>query len=149
MILEGEYEPSTWTWVNEQVEEYEASGGERANAVPGTNWSIILMTTRGNKTGKLRKSPLMKVEHDGEYVLVASKGGDPNNPGWYHNIKADPTSVTIQDGAEVWLADVREVTGDERAVWWDRAVAVFPPYAEYLEKTDREIPVLIARRPSA
>lgn len=149
MSLEGEYEASTWDWVNQQVEEYEASGGARANTLRDTGLPIIVMTTRGTKSGKLRKSPLMKVEHGGEYALVASKGGAPNHPGWYHNIKADPASVVIQDGPEPWLADVREIAGDERATWWERAVAAYPPYAEYQEKTDRQIPVFVARRRDA
>ena len=107
---------------------------------------MIILTTRGNKTGKIRKTPLMRVEHDGEYALVASMGGAPQHPVWYHNLKADPRAVTIQDGPEPFDAEVREVTGDERALWWERAVAAYPPYAEYQAKTERTIPVLVARR---
>jgi deazaflavin-dependent oxidoreductase (nitroreductase family) len=146
MPLEGDYEPSTWAWVRDQVEEYESSGGTRANTLRDTGLPIIIVTTRGNKTGKLRKTALMRVEHDGEYALVASMGGAPAHPVWYHNLVADPEAVMIQDGPEPWDARVREVAGDERAAWWERCVAAFPPYAEYQEKTSRTIPVLIASR---
>ncbi|MDQ6838874.1 MAG: nitroreductase family deazaflavin-dependent oxidoreductase [Actinomycetota bacterium] len=144
MALEGEYEPSPTPFVREQVEAYESSGGERGNSLMNTGIPVIIVTTRGNKSGKLRKTPLMRVEHEGEYALVASKGGAPTHPVWYHNLTADPTSVMIQDGPDPFEADVREVTGDERAAWWDRAVAAYPPYAEYQANTDREIPVLVA-----
>lgn len=143
MGIEGEYEPSTWGWVADQVAEYEASNGERANTLRDTGMPIIVMTTLGHKSGKVRKVPLMRVEHDGEYAIVASKGGAPAHPGWYHNLVADP-NVTIQDGPAPFDAQVRLVTGDERAAWWERAVAAFPPYAEYQEKAEREIPVFIA-----
>jgi deazaflavin-dependent oxidoreductase (nitroreductase family) len=146
MTLEGDYEPSAWEWVNRQAEAYERSGGTEANTLFDTGLPIIMMTTRGSKSGKLRKSPLMRVEHEGEYALVASKGGDPNHPGWYHNIKADPTAVVLQDGPEPFDVDVREVSGDERAEWWERAVAAYPPYADYQTKTDRLIPVFVASR---
>jgi deazaflavin-dependent oxidoreductase (nitroreductase family) len=146
MSLQGEYEPSAWAWVRDQVDAYEASGGTEANTLLDTGMPVIVATTRGHRSGKLRKLALMRVEHDGEYALVASKGGDPAHPSWYHNIVADPTAVMIQDGPEPFDADVREVTGDEKALWWDRAVAAYPPYAEYQEKTDRQIPVFVARR---
>ena len=146
MTLEGEYEPSTWEWVRDQVETYERTGGREANTLRDTGLPIIIVTTRGRRTGKLRKTPLMRVEHDGEYALVASMGGAPKHPVWYFNLKDDPTAVMIQDGAEPWDAVVREVEGDERARWWERAVAAFPPYAEYQQKTDRVIPVFVARR---
>jgi F420H(2)-dependent quinone reductase len=146
MPLEGEYEPSTWEWVRDQVAEYEASGGQRANTLFDTGLPIIIVTTRGNKSGKLRKTPLMRVEHNGEYALVASQGGAPRHPVWYWNLEADPTAVMIQDGAEPFDAEVREVQGDERSTWWDRAVAAYPPYKEYQERTDRQIPVFVARR---
>src|SRR4029450_6231123 len=103
--------------------------------------AIVVVTTRGNRTGKLRKTPLMRVEHAGEYALVASQGGLPRHPVWYHNLKADPETVTIQDGPEPFDVRVRELTGDERAEWWRRAVAAYPPYAEYQERTERQIPV--------
>ncbi len=146
MPLEGEYEPSTWDWVAEQVETYERTGGREGATLLDTGLPIIIVTTRGHRSGKIRKTPLMRVEHDGEYALVASKGGAPEHPDWYHNLVADPTAVVIQDGPEPWDAVVRRVEGAERAEWYERAVAAFPPYAEYQEKTDREIPVFIASR---
>ena len=146
MPLQGEYEPSPAQWVRDQVEEYEGSGGTRGNMLRGTEWPVIIVTTRGAKTGKLRKFGLMRVEHGGEYALVASKGGTPENPLWYQNLVADPTAVMIQDGPEPFDAQVREVNGEERAEWWERAVAAYPPYAEYQTKATRQIPVLIASR---
>jgi deazaflavin-dependent oxidoreductase (nitroreductase family) len=126
------------------VEEYERSGGERANTLRDTGLPVIVVTTRGRHSGKLRKSPLMRVEHGGEYALVASKGGAPSHPVWYHNLVADPLAVTIQDGPEPFDAQVRELSGAERDLWWQRAVAAYPPYAEYQLNTDRQIPVLLA-----
>jgi F420H(2)-dependent quinone reductase len=146
MTLEGEYEPSPWQWVRDQVETYERTGGREANTLRDTGLPIIIVTTRGARSGKIRKTALMRVEHDGEYALVASMGGAPKHPVWYFNLKADPTAVMIQDGPEPWDAEVREVDGDERAEWWGRAVAAFPPYAEYQQKTERRIPVFVARR---
>jgi len=146
MPLQGEYEPSPAGWVRDQVEAYERSGGREASTLRDTGLPIIVMTTRGRHSGKLRKSPLMRVEHDGEYALVASKGGAPENPVWYWNLVADPTAVTIQDGPEPFDVVVRELDGEERSVWWDRAVAAYPPYAEYQDKTTRLIPVLLATR---
>ncbi len=147
MTLEGEYEPSPTAWVRNQVEAYERSGGQEANTLRDTGLPIILVTTRGNQSGKLRKTPLMRVEHNGEYALVASYGGSPAHPVWYHNLKADPEAVVIQDGPEPFDAEVRELSeGDERDEWWDRAVAAYPPYADYQVKTDRLIPVFIASR---
>ena len=146
MALEGEYVPSPWEWVRDQVESYESSGGQRGNTLLDTGLPVIIVTTRGNKSGTLRKTPLMRVEHGGEYALVASMGGAPKNPVWYYNVRADPNAVTIQDGAEPFDAEVHEATGDERAAWWERAVAAYPPYAEYQTRTDRQIPVFIARR---
>ncbi len=143
MPIAGEYEPSTWGWVRDQIAEYEASGGSSANTLRDTGIPIIVVTTHGHKSGKVRKMALMRVEHDGDYALVASKGGAPDHPGWYHNLMADP-HVMIQDGPEPWDARVRLVTGEERQRWWERAVAVFPTYADYQEKTDREIPVFVA-----
>jgi deazaflavin-dependent oxidoreductase (nitroreductase family) len=145
MTTEPEYEPSTWDWVAQQVDAYEASGGSQANTLRDTGLTIIVMTTVGHKTGKVRKVPLMRVEHDGEYAIVASKGGAPKHPGWYHNLVADP-SVTIQDGPEPFEYEVRPVASDQRDIWWERAVAAFPTYAEYKDKADREIPVFIATR---
>ena len=146
MPLDGEYEPSPAEWVRDQVAEYERSGGTRANTLLDTGLPIIIVTARGAKTGKIRKWALMRVEHDGEYALVASKGGAPDNPQWYENLRADPTALMIQDGPEPFDAVVREVTGEEKARWWERAVRAFPTYAEYQENTTREIPVLVARR---
>lgn len=146
MPLDGEYEPSKQSWVAEQVAEYEASGGQRANTLRDTGLPIVIVTTRGARSGKVRKLGLMRVEHDGEYALVASKGGAPDHPDWYFNVKADPTALVIQDGPEPFDAVAREVTGEEKAEWWRRAVAAYPPYAEYQQKTSREIPVFVARR---
>ncbi len=146
MTLQGEYEPSPWEWVREQVETYERTGGREANTLRDTGLPVIIVTTRGNKSGKLRKTPLMRVEHGGEYALVASMGGAPKHPVWYHNLKAHPDAVVIQDGPEPFDAVLREVSGDERGEWWKRAVAAYPPYAEYQERTERTIPVFVARR---
>jgi F420H(2)-dependent quinone reductase len=146
MSLEGEYVPSTAPWVRDQVEAYESSGGQKASTLGDTGLSVIIVTSRGNKSGKLRKTPLMRVEHDGEYLLVASKGGAPAHPVWYYNLRSDPDAVTIQDGPEPFDVTVRELAGEERATWWQRAVAAFPPYADYQVKTDRLIPVFLATR---
>ena len=146
MPLEGEYVPSTAGWVRDQVEAYEASGGREANTLRDTGLPIIIVTNRGNKSGTIRKTPLMRVEHDGEYALVASKGGAPQHPVWYYNLLADP-EVMIQDGPEPFDAVVRQITGDEREAWWERAVAAYPPYADYAVRAteaDREIPVFVA-----
>jgi F420H(2)-dependent quinone reductase len=142
----GEYTPSPWDWVRDQVERYERSGGREANTLADTGLPIVIVGTRGNKTGTLRKTPLMRVEHDGEYALVASMGGAPKHPVWYYNLVANPRAVTIQDGPEPFDAEVRELSGEERALWWERAVAAYPPYAEYQTKTERQIPVFVARR---
>jgi deazaflavin-dependent oxidoreductase (nitroreductase family) len=144
MTLEGEYVPSPSRWVREQVEAYERSGGREANTLRDVGLPVIIVTMRGNRTGKVRKIALMRVAHNGEYALVASKGGAPQHPVWYDNLKANPDEVTIQDGPEPFEARVRQVTGEERAAWWERAVAAYPPYAEYQEKTDRKIPVFVA-----
>ncbi|HLJ07948.1 MAG TPA: nitroreductase family deazaflavin-dependent oxidoreductase [Acidimicrobiia bacterium] len=144
MTLQGEYVPSAAKWVRDQVEAYERSGGREANTLRDTGLPVIIVTMRGNKSGSVRKIALMRVEHGGEYALVASKGGSPQHPVWYHNLKAHPDEVMIQDGPEPFAVTVREITGEERATWWDRAVAAFPPYAEYQQKTDRQIPVFVA-----
>ncbi len=145
MPVEGEYEPSPQKWVRDQVAEYEASGGARANTLMDRGIPVVIVTTKGAKTGKVRKLGLMRVEHAGEYALVASMGGAPQNPVWYHNLKADLTALMIQDGPKPSDYVAREVEGDERALWWDRAVAAYPDYAEYQTKTDRVIPVFVAR----
>ncbi|WP_061334754.1 nitroreductase family deazaflavin-dependent oxidoreductase [Streptomyces scabiei] len=142
MPLEGEYEPSPAQWVREQVELYESSGGTRGTTLRDTGLPVIVLTTRGARSGKLRKTPLMRVEHGGRYAVVASQGGAPKHPVWYHNLKSDPL-VERQDGPARQELTAREVTGDEKAEWWERAVAAYPPYAEYQEKTDREIPVFV------
>ena len=146
MPIDGEYEPSALDWVREQIADYEASGGQRANTLRETGIPVIVVTMRGHRSGKVRKIALMRVEHDGAYALVASYGGRPSHPGWYANLVADP-NVMIQDGPEPHDYVVREVTGDERQMWFDRAVGVFPTYREYQAKTDRVIPVLVAERP--
>lgn len=146
--LQGDYEPSAWDWVRNQVAEYEASGGQQANTLLDTGLPIIVITMRGNKSGKVRKTALMRVEHGGEYALVASQGGMPKHPVWYFNLLAHPDEVTLQDGPEPFAVQVRELSGDERATWWERSVAAYPPYAEYQENTTRVIPVLLAT-PSA
>jgi F420H(2)-dependent quinone reductase len=146
VTFQGEYEPSSFSWVRDQVDAYERSGGREANTLGDTDLPVVVVTMLGNKSGKVRKVTLMRVEHGGEYALVASLGGAPKHPVWYYNLKASPDDVTIQDGAEPFPAHVREVDGDERAAWWDRAVAAYPPYAEYQERTDRTIPVFVASR---
>ena len=148
MTLQGEYEPSPEEWVRNQVEEYESSRGERGGTLMDTGIPVVILTTRGHRSGKLRKHPVMRVEQDGAYALVGSKGGAPEDPLWVHHLRADPSAVMIQDGPEPFDAEVRELAGDERAEWWGRAVSVFPPYADYKEKTEREIPVFLATRRS-
>jgi deazaflavin-dependent oxidoreductase (nitroreductase family) len=143
--LQGEYEPSPQAWVREQVDAYERSAGAEANTLLDTGIPIVVVTALGNKTGKIRKFAVMRVEHDGEYALIASKGGAPTHPLWYSNVTQHP-HVMIQDGPEPRDYDVVEIDGDERERWWERAVAVYPAYAEYQLKTDRRIPVLLARR---
>lgn len=148
MPITGEYEPSALEWVRDQVAAYEASGGAEANTLRETGIPIVVITMRGAKSGKVRKIALMRVEHDGDYCLVASYGGRASHPAWFANMMADP-HVTIQDGPEPHDFTVREVTGDERAEWWDRAVAVFPTYADYevsAAEHGRTIPVLVAER---
>ncbi|MBB5928492.1 deazaflavin-dependent oxidoreductase (nitroreductase family) [Streptomyces echinatus] len=142
MPLEGEYEPSPTQWVREQVEEYESSGGTKGTTLLDTGLPVIVLTTLGAKSGKIRKTPLMRVEHAGRYAVVASVGGAPKHPVWYFNVKAHPL-VELQDGPERRDMRAREVTGAEKAEWWERAVAAFPPYAEYQEKTARQIPVFV------
>lgn len=146
MPIEGEYEPSALDWVREQVAEYEASGGERANTLRDTGIPVIVVTMRGASSGKVRKIALMRVEHEGSYALVASYGGRPSHPAWYANLVADP-NISIQDGPEPHDFVVRQVDGDERAVWWERSVGVFPTYADYevaAAEHGRTIPVLVA-----
>jgi deazaflavin-dependent oxidoreductase (nitroreductase family) len=146
MPLDGEYEPSPEKWVRDQVELYERTGGREGNTLMDRGIPVVLFSTRGAKSGKVRKNPLMRVEHDGAYAMVASQGGAPKHPTWYHNLKAHPDQVTVQDGPEPWDGVAREVTGPEKAEWWERAVAVYPDYADYQRKTDREIPVFVVER---
>jgi F420H(2)-dependent quinone reductase len=140
MPLSGEYEPSTSDWARENAEKYMESGGTDGTELQGK--PVILLTTIGAKTGKVRKTPLMRVEHNGEYAVVASLGGAPKHPVWYHNVKAHP-QVELQDGEAAKDYEAREVFGDEKAVWWERAVEAWPDYAEYQTKTDRQIPVFV------
>ncbi|WP_431961551.1 nitroreductase family deazaflavin-dependent oxidoreductase [Actinacidiphila sp. bgisy160] len=140
MPLVGEYQPSPEQWVRDQVELYESSGGTDGTTLRGR--PVIVLTTLGAKSGRIRKTPLMRVEHDGRYAVVASKGGAPRHPVWYHNLVADPR-VELQDGPVRQDMTAREVTGDERAQWWERAVEAWPDYAEYQKNTDREIPVFV------
>ena len=140
MPLTGEYAPSPSDWAREQAEKFEASGGTEAADLQGR--PIILLTSVGAKTGKLRKTPLMRIEHDGEYAVVASRGGAPTHPVWYWNLVKNP-HVELQDGDVKRDYAAREVTGAEREVWWERAVEAWPPYAEYQTKTDRIIPVFV------
>jgi len=140
MPLVGEYVPSTQKWVRDQVELYESSGGTQGTTMRGL--PVVVLTTVGKKSGKLRKTPLMRVEHDGTYAVVASLGGAPQHPVWYHNVLAHPT-VELQDGPVKRELVAREVFGDEKAFWWDIAVAAYADYADYQAKTDRIIPVLV------
>jgi deazaflavin-dependent oxidoreductase (nitroreductase family) len=140
MPLTGEYEPSTSARARDQVELYEATNGEQGGDNRGR--PVIILTSVGAKSGKLRKTPLMRVEHEGVYAVVASLGGAPRNPVWYHNLKKNP-HVELQDGATRRDYTAREVTGEEKAAWWERAVETWPDYASYQAKTDRQIPVFV------
>jgi deazaflavin-dependent oxidoreductase (nitroreductase family) len=140
MPLTGEYDPGTSAWSRQQTEIYEATNGEQGGDLRGR--SVIVLTSVGAKTGKLRKTALMRVEHEGVYAVVASLGGAPRNPAWYQNLKANP-HVELQDGATRRDYTAREVTGDEKATWWKRAVEAWPDYATYQARTDRQIPVFV------
>jgi deazaflavin-dependent oxidoreductase (nitroreductase family) len=142
MPLTGEYEPSAAQWVRDQVDLYERSGGTEGTDLQGK--PVIILTSLGAKTGKIRKTPLMRVEHDGEYAVVASLGGAPKHPVWYYNLRENP-AVELQDGPVKKDYVAREVTGQERETWWERAVAAWPDYAEYQKKTARTIPVFVLR----
>ena len=142
MPVEDDYEPSPRAWVRDQVELYEGSGGTQGTTLRDTGLPVVIITNRGVRSGKLRKTPVMRVEHDGRYAAVASQGGAPTHPNWYYNFRANP-AVELQDGARKQHMVAREVTGDERAQWWERAVAAYPPYAEYQQKTSRQIPVFV------
>ena len=142
MTLSGEYVPSPHAWAADQVEKYESSGGTEGTTMQGK--PVVIVTSVGAKTGKIRKTPLMRVEHDGSYAVVASKGGAPTHPVWYYNLVANP-KVELQDGPVKKTYEVHEATGDERAEWWDRAVEAWPDYAEYQKKTDRQIPLFVLK----
>ena len=142
MPLTGEYEPSTLDWVREQVELYESSGGTKGTTLRDTGLPVVIMTMMGAKSGKLRKVPIMRVEHGGSYAAIASQGGAPTHPTWYANLLAHP-EIELQDGPVKRDMVAREVTGEEKRVWWERAVAAFPPYADYQQRTDRQIPLLL------
>ncbi len=143
MPLTGEYEPSPTPFVRQQVDDYERTGGAEGGTMQGL--PVIILTSLGAKSGRVRKTPLMRVEHDGEYAVVASKGGAPDHPAWYQNLVSHPL-VELQDGPQRHDYHAREVTGKEREQWWERCVAAFPPYADYAQKTDRVIPVLVLTR---
>jgi deazaflavin-dependent oxidoreductase (nitroreductase family) len=143
MPLVGEYEPGTTAWAREQVELYESSGGTEGLTLRGM--PVVILTSVGASSSKLRKTPLMRVEHDGTYAIVASLGGAPKNPAWYANVVHHP-EVELQDGPQKWDMVAREVHGDEKALWWERAVAAYPDYAAYQRKTTREIPVFLLER---
>jgi deazaflavin-dependent oxidoreductase (nitroreductase family) len=147
MPLEGEYEPSPQQWVRDQVELYERTGGREGGTLRDTGLPVVVFSTRGAKSGKVRKQPLMKVEHDGAYLMVGSQGGAPTDPAWVANVRKAPDQVTVQDGPEPWDGVARELSGDERDEWWERAVAAFPNYADYQKKTDRQIPIFLVERP--
>jgi deazaflavin-dependent oxidoreductase (nitroreductase family) len=142
MPLDGVYEPSSQQWVRDQVELYESSGGTQGVTLLDTGLPVVVVTSVGASSGKLRKNPVMRVEHDGRYLAVASVGGGPKHPAWYANMLAQP-QVELQDGPRKWDMVARELEGDERAQWWDRAVQAFPNYAEYQKKTERVIPVFL------
>lgn len=142
MPLQGEYEPSTQGWVREQVEAYESSGGTEGLSLLDTGLPVVIVTSVGARSGKLRKTPLMRVEHDGRYLAVGSQGGAPTDPHWVRNLREHP-KVELQDRTQKWDMTVRELTGPERAEWWDRAVEAFPNYAKYQQRTERLIPVFL------
>jgi F420H(2)-dependent quinone reductase len=146
MPLEGSYVPSPQQWVRDQVELYERTGGQEGNTLRDTGLPVVIFSTRGATSGNVRKQPLMKVEHDGAYLMVGSQGGAPSDPAWVSNLRKAPDQVTVQDGQEPWDGVARELTGEEKAQWWKRAVAAFPNYADYQKKTDREIPVFLVER---
>ena|ERR1700733_5835421 len=145
MSVDGDYEPSPAAWVRDQVELYENSGGTQGTTLRDTGLPVVIITNRGVRSGKTRKTPVMRVEHDGRYAAVASQGGAPTHPSWYYNFRAHP-EVTLRDGSHTWHMLAREVSGAERDEWWDRAVAAYPPYADYQRKTTRQIPVFVLER---
>jgi deazaflavin-dependent oxidoreductase (nitroreductase family) len=148
MAIDGEYVPSTAAWVRDQVDEYEGSGGTAGTTLRDTGLPVVIITNRGARTGAVRKTPLMRVEHEGVYAAIGSKGGAAENPVWVYNLRKNP-QVVLQDGADSWEMTAREISGDERAAWWERSVAAYPPYAEYQQKTGRLIPIFLLERSGA
>jgi len=146
MPLEGEHEPSPQQWVRDQVARYEATGGREANTLRDTGLPIAIFWTRGARSGKVRKNALMRVEQDGAYLMVGSQGGAPTDPAWVSNVRKAPDQVTVQDGTEPWDGVARELSGDERELWWKRAVEAYPSYADYQKRTDRLIPIFLVER---
>ena len=146
MDNDPDYDPSPWEWVRDQVDTYERSGGKEGTTLLDTGMPVVVVTHRGNRTGKVRKSPVMRVEHEGRYAVVGSMGGAPTHPVWVFNLRARPDEIRLQDGPDAFDVTVRELDGDERQVWWDRAVAAYPPYEEYQARTTRVIPVFLATR---
>jgi len=142
MPVEGDYQPSPRAWVRDQVELYERSGGTQGTTLRDTGLPVVIITNRGARSGVVHKTPVMRVEHGGRYAAVASQGGAPSHPFWYYNLRAHPR-VQLQDGPDTQDMTAREVSGGERAQWWERAVAAYPPYAEYQQKTSRQIPVFV------
>ena len=142
MPVEGDYQPSPRAWVRDQVELYERSGGTQGTTLRDTGLPVVIITNRGARSGVVHKTPVMRVEHGGRYAAVASQGGAPTHPFWYYNLRAHPR-VELQDGPDKQDMTAREVSGGERAQWWERAVAAYPPYAEYQQKTSRQIPVFV------
>ena len=142
MPVDGEYAPSPAAWVRDQVELYENSGGTQGLTLRDTGLPVVIVTNRGARSGKVHKTPVMRVEHGGRYAMVASKGGAPDHPLWYYNVRANPL-VEVQDGPRKQDMIAREVSGAERAEWWERAVAAYPPYADYQKRTTRQIPVFV------
>jgi deazaflavin-dependent oxidoreductase (nitroreductase family) len=142
MPVHGDYEPSSWQWVRDQVEEYEGSGGTLGTTLRDTGLPVVVITNLGARSGKVRKTPLMRVEHQGRYAAVGSKGGAPQDPLWVNNFRVNPR-VELQDGQDKRDMVARELTGEERSAWWERAIAAYPPYADYQKRTDRLIPVFV------
>ena len=145
MAADDQYVPSPRAWVRDQVAEYEGSNGATGTTLRDTGLPVVIVTNRGAKSGAIRKTPLMRVEHEGSYAAVGSMGGAPKNPVWVYNLRQNP-DVVVQDGAQKWDATAREVTGPERDLWWERAVAAYPPYAEYQQRTSRIIPVFVLEK---
>ena len=143
MSLTGEYEPSPEKWVRDQIEAYESSGGTRGNTLRDTGLPVVIVTSKGAQSGKIRKAALMRVEYGGRYALVASQGGAPKHPTWYFNLLSHPR-IELQDGPVPQDMTVRLLEGDERAEWWERSVESFPNYAVYQTRTEREIPLFLA-----